>query len=188
MRSGPLRSRSKKRARQERLYRKLRDAFLVGNPWCAVCGDLATQVHHKAGRRGDLLCDVAKWLPVCDEHHRQITESPAWAIEQGWSLPRIGLREAGEVNFGALTFGMMLGSAAVSGLILSSIHHLHPSVIYRTPPACTAAATRATTDLIHLHRESTLALDGHRWQAMTEGAKVTAIGSTPSLNSCGATR
>lgn len=85
-----MRARSPKRARQERTYRKLRNAFLLDQPWCAVCGGLATQVHHMQGRVGGLLCDVSKWLPVCDGCHREITENPAWAVERGYSLRRVG--------------------------------------------------------------------------------------------------
>lgn len=90
MRRVPIRTRSQKLARLQRVYSKLRRDFLIENPWCAVGGEEATEVHHRAGRVGADLLDVSRWLPVCHTHHVQITENPAWAIEKGYSLPRIG--------------------------------------------------------------------------------------------------
>lgn len=100
-----IKRRSNKRAKQERLYLKLRDKFLQENPQCAVhklkfhdpwggvhfC--VATQVHHKKGRIGDLLTDVRYFLPVCDEGHKEIEDNPKWAKEQGFSLNRLSKTE-----------------------------------------------------------------------------------------------
>lgn len=82
---------SRKRAAQDRLYSKLRKVFLDRHPICQVCSSArATEVHHKAGR-GALYLDIELWLAACHDCHQRITEHPAWAIEQGWSLPRIGV-------------------------------------------------------------------------------------------------
>ena len=89
MKRTPLRSRSAKLARLQRVYTKLRREFLTDNPWCLRCGRTATEVHHKAGR-GALLLAVETWAAMCHECHRYATEHPREAIERGWSLPRIG--------------------------------------------------------------------------------------------------
>lgn len=80
---------SKKRAALIRVYMKRRAAFLVANPWCALGGCEATEVHHMAGR-GAALLDESRWLPLCHDHHVYVTEHPQEAYEQGWSLRRVG--------------------------------------------------------------------------------------------------
>lgn len=91
MKHSYLRHESKRRAVLRRRYNKLRETFLEENPWCIVAGCDATEVHHKAGRVGDLFLDTSKWAPVCAEHHRYITEHPREAVARGWSLPRVAL-------------------------------------------------------------------------------------------------
>lgn len=88
-----IRRRSKKRAAQEREYSKLRAKYLEENPLCAVpgCGCWSTEVHHKAGRIGDLLTDVTKFLAVCRHHHVVIELNPTWAKEQGYSISRLAV-------------------------------------------------------------------------------------------------
>lgn len=81
---------SKKRAVAVRLYAKKHNAFLEANPICHRCHSRATEVHHMQGRVGALLLDESKWLPLCHDCHREVTERPLWAIQQGYSLPRIG--------------------------------------------------------------------------------------------------
>lgn len=90
IRSRSLRQRSARMARLMRVYLAKREQFLEHNPWCLRCGGAATEVHHKAGRVGDLLLDDTKWAAMCHECHVFATEHPAEAIERGWSLPRIG--------------------------------------------------------------------------------------------------
>lgn len=86
-----MRPLSPKRARQMRLYYKLRRDFLTLTPSCARCGWPATQVHHKRGRVGELLTEVQHFLAVCDGCHRIITDNPTWAVQHGYSLPRVGV-------------------------------------------------------------------------------------------------
>lgn len=52
-------------------WRKARAAFLLANPWCAVCGWRATVVDHVRPHRGDmtLFWDVSNWQPLCKLHH-----------------------------------------------------------------------------------------------------------------------
>ena len=69
-----MRTRSKKRAKQEHEYSKKQLLFLENNPTCQVrgCESSATEVHHKKGRIGDLLTDERYFLAVCRPHHLYI--------------------------------------------------------------------------------------------------------------------
>lgn len=73
-----------------RIYLKRRAEFLENNPNCVRCGQRATEVHHAAGRVGDLLLAEENWLPVCRPCHIWITDHPREAVEQGYSRRRIG--------------------------------------------------------------------------------------------------
>jgi hypothetical protein len=86
-----LRPRSKKRAKQEREYAKIRAIFLDDYPTCQVlyCETWATEVHHKKGRTGGLLTDVRYFMAVCRDHHQRIEEHPEWAKEHGYSISRL---------------------------------------------------------------------------------------------------
>lgn len=82
---------SKKRAKQNREYSKLRKQFLIQHPKCQVsgCRQVATEVHHLAGRIGDLLTDPKNFLAVCHEHHVEIENHPDLAKEKGYSKSRL---------------------------------------------------------------------------------------------------
>lgn len=77
-------------AQAEREYEKLRLQYLEAHPHCEVegCKKGSDQVHHKEGR-GKNLCDVKKFMAVCNPHHRKITDDPSWALAQGYSLSRL---------------------------------------------------------------------------------------------------
>ncbi len=79
--------RPKKRASQERRYNKAAKEWIEGR-FC-ICGAPAQQVHHKAGRLGDLLLDESLWLAVCGYCHHNIETRPKWAKENGYSISRI---------------------------------------------------------------------------------------------------
>ena len=83
-----IRVRSKKRAKQEGVYRRKVKQFLIDHSICAVTGKKATEVHHMKGRENDLLLDERYWLPVSSQAHKHITENSRWAIQMGYSLPR----------------------------------------------------------------------------------------------------
>ena len=90
-----VRSRSPKRAKQEREYARLRHVFLEAHPRCEfrdadACLLWATDVHHRRGRVGALLTDTRYWSALCRPHHRYVTEHPAKAYELGISERRIG--------------------------------------------------------------------------------------------------
>lgn len=82
---------SKKRAKQNREYSKVRKEYLIAHPKCEVkgCRFIANEVHHIKGRIGDLLTDERYFLAVCNEHHKQIESSPEWAKEKGYSQSRL---------------------------------------------------------------------------------------------------
>lgn len=81
---------SDKRKDQNSEYSRIAYGYLKDNPKCACCGDPSEEVHHKKGRTNDLLLECRYWLPVCRPCHTLITEDSAWAIREGYSLPRNG--------------------------------------------------------------------------------------------------
>jgi hypothetical protein len=87
----PIAKRSKKRAKQERDYEKVRDAYLTVFPICEVhnCGMKSKDVHHKRGRIGSLLTDINYFMAVCRKCHSYIELHPEWAKIQGYSESRL---------------------------------------------------------------------------------------------------
>jgi len=84
-----IRKLSKKRAKQNREYLILRAEHLERFPWCWRCGVMATQIHHKKGRVGDLLTDEKFFVSLCARCHDFVENHPKWAKEQGFSLSRL---------------------------------------------------------------------------------------------------
>jgi hypothetical protein len=76
-----MKTRTPKRAKEERIYRIQVKAWLIGK-WCKGCEVLfekitpATQCHHKFGRVGKLLLWQAGWVPVCADCHEWIGSNP----------------------------------------------------------------------------------------------------------------
>jgi hypothetical protein len=80
-------------------YSQIKKNWIKGKR-CAVFPEKwATDVHHKKGRIGfadkwardnniPLLIDTRFWLPVSREGHIKIGDLQAWAMEQGFTLPR----------------------------------------------------------------------------------------------------
>lgn len=79
---------SKKRIKDDKVYRTLRDVFLK-DKICPITGQVATEVHHKKGRVGDLFLDIRYWLAVSRAGHIKIEADPEWAIKNGYSIKRI---------------------------------------------------------------------------------------------------
>ena len=46
----------------------------------------ATEIHHRAKRRGALLLEEAFWLQVCAANHELIEQHKSWARENGFLL------------------------------------------------------------------------------------------------------
>jgi hypothetical protein len=80
---------SKKRAKQNRLYTRIRKDYLEKKPMCEVCNSrLAEQIHHKRGRFGDRLTDAGYFLGVCFICHDKIHKNPAWAYSEAHMIQR----------------------------------------------------------------------------------------------------
>lgn len=60
------------------------------NKRCAVFPVLpAKEIHHKAGRTGDMLMNKEYWLPVSRKGHIEIELNPAWARKMGFTVSRL---------------------------------------------------------------------------------------------------
>lgn len=95
-----IRQKSKRQGQRDRRYAKIRTDFLIRHPYCQVCEefglnqpfkantmhtiDPSEDVHHKAGRRGDLLFDTRHFLATCRRHHDEIHSNPKWARTWGF--------------------------------------------------------------------------------------------------------
>lgn len=59
---------------------------------CVVCLGHGQQCHHRQGRGGKDPHRLSNLLTVCAEDHRRIHGNPAWAYENGYMVPRLGIR------------------------------------------------------------------------------------------------
>jgi len=86
----PIKKKARKGANK---YTTVRNEFLKENPACQAqllgCDYKATEVHHRKGRTGSLLCDKNYFLAVCRNCHDIIESRPLWAKEKGYSLSRL---------------------------------------------------------------------------------------------------
>ena len=85
--------RSPKRAKLDKEYSIKRKAFLEQYPLCkihiaGICTNLSTDVHHKAGRAGDLYLDERYWIATCRACHSWIDTHSAIAEELGLTIKR----------------------------------------------------------------------------------------------------
>lgn len=80
---------SKKRLKQNNVYKEVRKDFLNKNKKCQVCSVAdANQVHHKKGRWGERLNDANYFLATCSHCHHLIHADPAWAYANGLMVRR----------------------------------------------------------------------------------------------------
>lgn len=73
-------------------YALVRAEYLAEHPYCEarLCrGSMATEIHHRRGRVGDLLTDKSNFLAVCRACHTEIEFRPEWAKEMGFSGSRL---------------------------------------------------------------------------------------------------
>lgn len=89
-----IRPRSPKRILQEAEYSAKRKVFLKKNPMCqmhlpGICTQHATEIHHMAGRIGDLLLDEQYWKAGCRACHSYVELHPIEAKELGLSINRL---------------------------------------------------------------------------------------------------
>lgn len=75
---------SKARYARMKEYGKLRKVFLAANKLCERCGKKATDVHHKRGRIGRLLCMTEHWVSACRHCHDWIGANPTQARQEGF--------------------------------------------------------------------------------------------------------
>ena len=82
---------SVKRMAEDRLYYRNKKEYLSAHIKCEVpgCNKVSETLHHKKGRIGELIYNERYFLAVCMQHHREIEDNPGWAIEEGYSLPRL---------------------------------------------------------------------------------------------------
>lgn len=84
-----------RRAKHQGRYSRLRKEYLEQNPVCHCCIERkrsptnpSVQIHHTAGREGELLNEVLFWMAICQECHDKIHRLPAWAHRKGYLLTR----------------------------------------------------------------------------------------------------
>lgn len=89
----PIKKVSDKEQKRQNEYKKVRKEYLSQNLFCKAgfpgCTKLATDVHHMAGRLGDLLTDTENFLPVCRGCHSLIEVNPEAAKLAGLSKSRL---------------------------------------------------------------------------------------------------
>lgn len=67
------------------LYKTARELYLNENPNCEVCGNFASDIHHKA-KRGKNLCNMETFMSVCRMCHNRIHDNPAWARQNNYLI------------------------------------------------------------------------------------------------------
>lgn len=86
-----IKSESEKRKELNKVYLKVRAEYLKIHPLCEFpkCTHRATDIHHKAGKIGELLIDDNHFMALCRDHHRLIENNPAWAKQNNFSISRL---------------------------------------------------------------------------------------------------
>lgn len=87
----PIPKMSKRRKKESVEYSKLRKEFLELNPRCQRCLKkgkkvVATEIHHKSGRRKNYLV-VVTWASSCHDCNMFAKEHAEEAIAEGWRAP-----------------------------------------------------------------------------------------------------
>ena len=87
-----IRTLSKKRAAQYRIYYPKAKKFREGNPDCVIrspdCTGATQGVHHVRGKDGDQLLVEKDWLPSCNPCNGFMEVHDAWARERGFKKSR----------------------------------------------------------------------------------------------------
>lgn len=82
-RNKPMNRVSDKHRKELKEYSKIRYDYFMLNHFCEICGNAATDIHHKA-RRGKNLNNTDTWMPVCRPCHMRIESNGKWARENGY--------------------------------------------------------------------------------------------------------
>ena len=82
---------SDKQAERLKEYRIVRDEYLKQNPNCEFpeCPNRSQDLHHGAGRVGDLLTNTKYFVALCRLHHQWVEEHSKEAKELGLSFSRL---------------------------------------------------------------------------------------------------
>lgn len=84
----PLRRVSKKRAKENQEYAKVKREYLKAHPVCEGCHSAkATSLHHYRGRIKGLLCDTRFFKALCHGCHEFVHLCPLNAREMGLLAP-----------------------------------------------------------------------------------------------------
>ena len=82
---------SDKQAKRLATYRVVRDSYMAVHPVCEYpyCREPSKDLHHGAGRCGDLLTNVTYFKALCRLHHRVVEAFPTKAQDLGLSFKRL---------------------------------------------------------------------------------------------------
>lgn len=97
----PIAKLSKKRKKENNLYLIEREKFLLlpENKYCIVAKIMlnktieTTEIHHKAGRVGELLNYKKNWLAVSREGHNWIHANPLSAYQFNYLIPSTQIKK-----------------------------------------------------------------------------------------------
>ena len=76
---------SARHAKELTKYQQAKREHFALNPFCAICGFGADDIHHMA-KRGKNLCNKDTFLSLCRRCHCEVHDNPAWAKENGYIL------------------------------------------------------------------------------------------------------
>ena len=81
----PMNKVSTRHAKELTKYQQAKREHFALNPFCAICGFGADDIHHMA-KRGKNLCNKDTFLSLCRRCHCEVHNNPAWAKENGYIL------------------------------------------------------------------------------------------------------
>ena len=81
----PMNKVSARHAKELTKYQQAKREHFALNPFCAICGFGADDIHHMA-KRGKNLCNKETFLSLCRRCHCEVHDNPAWAKENGYIL------------------------------------------------------------------------------------------------------
>ena len=81
-----IRSVSPRTALRNRVWKKVRDAFMAAHPFCARCGAPSTDPHHLRPRSvaPKLVCEPRNLCALCHGCHLWLNDHRAEAYAAGW--------------------------------------------------------------------------------------------------------
>lgn len=85
---------SDKQIERLKAYKAARDEYMKKYPSCQaqipeICTYVATDLHHKGGKVGDMLTNTKYFLALCRACHARIEMAPTWAKENNFSVDRL---------------------------------------------------------------------------------------------------